>query len=103
MALAALKPGAVPVEQEVEQTKKDHSWSRQAGIWCQDREFHHWMESLLSCQEGEITEEDAIQWVRLQCGIQSRRELDDDAEAQQRWLRQIAGPYRKWRIARGLE
>ena len=83
--------------------RKDHSWSRQAGIWCQDKEFQAWVNHALGLKVATVNEQGARTFVLSQCGIESRKELDFSVEARKLWLEKIAGPYRKWRIARGLE
>ena len=85
------------------QPRKDHSWSRQAGIWCQDKEFQAWVAHCQCRDQSSVDEEVARTFVLVKCGIQSRRELDTLESARRFWLADVAGPYRKWRIARGLE
>lgn len=85
------------------QPRTDHSWSRQAGIWCQDKEFQQWVANCQGVDESLVNEGAARAFVLMKCGIQSRRELDTLESARRFWLADVAGPYRKWRIARGLE
>ncbi len=91
-------------ERPVEPEKRiDHSWYRQASIWCQDKEFQGWIAHRLNCQPDAINESDARAYVLAKCEIDSRKELDSSEEARGHWLARIAGPYRKHLIARGLE
>lgn len=52
--------------------------SQQAAIRCKDEGFRHWI--------GATSEDDCVLMVRERCGIDSRRELDTSAEAQDKWV-----------------
>lgn len=101
-ALVEINDDEQPVPPTI-QPRKDHSWSRQAGIWCQDKEFQAWVAHCQGVDESFVNEGVARAFVLMKCGIQSRRELDTLESARRFWLADVAGPYRKWRIARGLE
>lgn len=65
-----------------------------AGMWCRDEDFQRWLASLY---EGEVfTEEDAANWIRTQCGVESRVELDSDDYAAKLFQEQVRLPYMNW-------
>ena len=101
MALAALKAGAVPVEPEP--TTPIGPFCKQAVIWCKDWEFQTWIHRHCGPPPGLTGEAMAKEMVLQECEVSSRKDLDESAQAQALWQSRIAGPYRKWRIARGLE
>lgn len=71
--------------------------ARVAGIWCDSPDFHTWLAELAG---QPITKADAVEFVYLVCGIQSRAELDTDKIAAQRFVEEIRGPYRQWLAGR---
>lgn len=56
-----------------------------AGMMCADPEFREWL--------GARTDDDAAQMIREQCGINSRAELDHDAEAAGVFHEEIRRPW----------
>lgn len=42
------------------------------------------------------TPDQAADWIRATCGIESRAELDNNTDAAQRFHRQVRIPYVKW-------
>lgn len=71
--------------------------SVQAGILSEDPDF---AEYLLSCRHiAEPNRETAIRWIRSECGVRSRRDLDADADAAGKW-RGIAAGFQAWRTTR---
>lgn len=96
---------ANPVESH--QIKKDREplgdlcW--RAVQWCKEPEFWAWL-SLAYCAEdgGVYDESGAKSLVQIKCGIDSRKELDTNAEAARKFNQLIRGPYQKHLIARGI-
>lgn len=68
--------------------------TRLAGIWSCDPLFQSWIEMLA----GEpVTKTDAAEFIRLASAIQSRKELDTDQAAAQRFLECVREPFMAWR------
>ncbi|VVD77983.1 hypothetical protein [Pandoraea fibrosis] len=70
-----------------------------AGVWCDSPEFHAWLSELA---RQPVTKADAIEFVYLACGIESRAELDTDKLAAQRFIETIRRPYRQWLARRAV-
>lgn len=75
--------------------------ARTAAILCSNPEFQRFLAHRFSAawdQRATLpAPERAADIVREACGIQSRRELDSDTEARQRYWRMIGFPYSNWR------
>lgn len=78
------------------------SYCYQAVLWCQSPEFRQWILEHTGAKPP-FTEADARAFVIAECEVDSRKEIDLGSGAQKLWQERIAGPYRKWLIARGLE
>ena len=70
--------------------------ARLAGIWSNEPEFLEWMRAT---RQPANTPDDAAEFMRARCGIESRAQLDHDSEARARFERYIRGPYSKYRAA----
>lgn len=69
--------------------------------WCKEPEFWRFLNSTFSCDE--VTNEDeASELVKFLCCVNSRKELDTDAESGRQFNQLIRGPYQKHLIARGI-
>ena len=98
MALAALKTGyAAAVEPE---KPKGGALAKLAGMWCADKTFQSWIDLDSDYCAGD--ENGAALRLYEICEIQSRRQLDHDPAAAERFNRLIRGPYMKWRASKGL-
>lgn len=75
----------------------------QAVKWCADRDFQKWVARCSQQPLDSVGAQEAKQFILKMCGIKSRKDLDGSEEAQRMWHANIVGPYRKSRIARGLE
>ena len=65
---------------------------RLAGILCREKEFAEWLIS-----RGEIFEEDeVVEWMRSELGVQSRSEIPQNQEAMHK-LRSINNEYQQWK------
>lgn len=77
----------------------------QAVKWCADPEFQRFM--LTHLPRPRTSPPSDAKWAEIAvkqiCGVDSRKEIDGNEHTKRMWRERIAGPYRKWRIARGLE
>lgn len=67
---------------------------RQAGILCRTREFQVWL-----CEEGHAehkNEQEAIDALYALCGIESRTELNGNADAKQKFD-EVVAEYEQWK------
>ena len=91
VALAALRaeptptPAPAPQASEAEARPKGGALARLAGQWCQRPDFIAWI--------GAEDAEHAAQLVRESCGIESRAQLDSNADAAEAFHRLIRGPF----------
>ena len=67
-----------------------------AGRWANEPMFLEWMRST---NEPANTPLDAAEFIRARCCVESRAQLDHDAEAKARFERHVRGPYSKYRAA----
>lgn len=73
---------------------------RLAVMWCKDEAFQQWIADVAGPGIG-LCEQDAKNELYAMCGIQSRKELDTDAEAVNKFHRLIRIPFMKY--LKGLE
>lgn len=78
--------------------------ARTAAILCSNPEFQRFLSlryaNAWRQQSPLPAPERAANVIREACGIQSRRELDSDTDAQQRYNRLIGLPFSTWRDSR---
>lgn len=67
-------------------------FSNRAGMLCRDPLFHAYVAQ--RCQR-KVTEQEAATWMRHNCQIESRRELDHKLEARQAFTR-IVNAFKEW-------
>ena len=79
------------------ETPKGGALAKLAGMWCADKTFQSWLGVADEDSENRAT----LSFYEL-CDIRSRRELDHDPAAAERFNRLIRGPYMKWRVSKGL-
>lgn len=95
-ALAALRTGhaAKSDAPAAPEKPKGGALARLAGMWCNDAHFHDW----LSGPRGFLVEdaEEAAQFIRSECGVESRAELDTNEAAAERFHARIRTPYRDY-------
>lgn len=98
----ALAPLVADFEQKepVAEKPKGGALAKLAGMWANEPEFWEWMKSIDHYAEDAG---DAAAFMRAQCVVQSRAELDNVPEAKTRFDMFIRGPYAKWRAQRGLK
>lgn len=78
----------------------DLAW--RAVQWCKEPEFQKWVAFRCHCIEAAVGEQEAKEFIQLKCGIESRKELDTNAEAAKLFNQLIRGPYQKHLMARGI-
>ena len=90
-ALAPLVPDFERIE---DKQKGPGPLCRLAAIWCKDRDFLEWADWMAG---GDIfTEEDAANWIRKTCEVESRRDLDNDQAAALRFQQFVREPFMDW-------
>lgn len=71
--------------------------TRLAGILPTQPQFRAWLEE---AARQPITAEDAAEFIRIACGVDSRRELDTNAGAADAFHAFVRQPYLAWRDGR---
>lgn len=69
-----------------------------AGRWANEETFLEWMRST---GQPANTPEDAAEFIRARCCVETRALLDHDPCAKARFERYVRGPYSKYRAASG--
>lgn len=77
---------------------KGGALAKLAGIWANEPAFLAWMRSM---GLPAYTSQDAADFIRARCCIESRAQLDHDAAAKARFDQHIRGPYAKYRRVTG--
>lgn len=75
------------------------SLTRLSAILCRDPKFRQWLVRDTEHKPGDADE--AAEVVRLVCGIDSRRELDTNPTAAERFHEDVRKPYLAWRDQQG--
>ena len=106
-AIAALQVGYASVGDKpspVEEKPKGGALAKLAGMWCNDPEFHQW--AMATTHNGIYwpcdNPQEAKELVCELCDIESRAELDHNADAADKFHQLIRGPYQKHLITRGI-
>lgn len=73
--------------------------ARLAGLWANEPASLDWMRAT---GQPASTPDDAAEFIRARCCVESRAFLDHDPHAKARFERYIRGPYSKHRAAAGL-
>lgn len=76
------------------QKPKGGDLSRLAGMWCESREFRDWL-----CQEfgiNDISPAEAANFIRSECDITSRADLDHDPQAAETFHTMFRKPFLEW-------
>lgn len=82
------------------QKPKGGPLARLAGVWANEPEFLEWMRSI---GQPANTPDDAAEFIRARCCIESRAILDHDPRAKALFHKYILGPYSKHRAAAGVQ
>lgn len=94
-ALARLATGVLPKQEEPKQAaEKPGQLCVMACTFCEDANFRHWVSMLDGCCN---TAEEAKQFILFVCGVTSRKYLDFNKEAAQKFHSQIREPYLQWK------
>lgn len=101
VAIAKLNPDAADkADQEpTEKPKRQMSHAQMAGILCNDKLFQAFVDSRFEDApfQGAFNG-DYADYVRLVCGVESRSELNTNAEAAKRWL-DLKAEFEAWKLA----
>lgn len=68
--------------------------------WCADASFWAWINTMAAPGRGVYSAAQAKAWVCFVCGVESRKELDTNNEANKAWHRLIREPYRVYLAGR---
>ena len=110
VAIAALKDGSAAITsesasdvKEKQQKEREHlgDLCYRAVQWCNDPEFRDWLR-IVGDFKGELLSKAAGAVICAWCGVESRKELDTNPAAAEKFNRFIRGPYQKHLQARGL-
>ena len=72
---------------------KGGALAKLAGMWCSDPEFWRWASTRMDLPVSNAN--GAAAFIRLNCGVDSRAELDSNDEAADLFQKHIRGPYMK--------
>jgi hypothetical protein len=86
-----------PVEDEDEPHKPPRPLSQIAGMFCNNVLFQTFIQEETEGWSHRPTSDEAADWLRQACGIESRTELNTNAVAAARF-RMIRGQYEAWRL-----
>lgn len=84
--------------------EKGGQQARRAAMLCQNPRFRLYLDqrrrrahglSLAQLPDGTHTEQDAVDWLRASCGVDSRAEIDHDDRARE-MLDRIVADYQRW-------
>lgn len=82
-------------QKESSETIKGGLLAQRAGRLCADETFRLWV-AVQRGKEGRCSQEEAAEFIRSRCRIQSRRELDHDEGALERFRKWIERPFAIW-------
>ena len=113
MALAAIKPEHLRQREREKQQRLEARGMRPAYLavqWCKDQSFQRWMQTHAElgvvwnakalARSAPVGAADVARDVLLHvCGIESRAQLDQDADARSRFDRMIRRPFMAWQQA----
>jgi len=91
VAIAALKAGSYIEQQAQPEKAKGGELARLAGIWCNDVRFVDWINASRNLEL--IGSEQAAEWVRECCQVESRAEIDLSQNAKLIFHDQIRIPF----------
>lgn len=84
-------------EDAEEEPHKPRPLSQIAAIFCNNVVFQKFIQEESDGWDHRPTSDEAAEWLRANCGIKSRTELNTNAEAAARF-RKIRGQYEAWRL-----
>ena len=93
-ALVEIGDDEQPVQSEPAEKPKGGALAKLAGMWCHDRQFHDWLRGPRGVSVEDA--EEAAQFIRSECGVESRAELDGDETAAKIFHERIRVPYAEY-------
>lgn len=102
VALAALKDGAGAAQQSAPPKPREHlgDLCYRAVQWCNDKEFRAWL-TRRGDFLADLTADSAADVIKGWCGVTSRKELDTNPAAAEKFRAHIVGPWQRHCQARG--
>lgn len=82
---------------------KGGEWAKLAGMWCDDPDFHAFLNQTYPNDTYVENADHAAMAVRVYCGIDSRAELDHNPDALKLFNIKLKYPFQKWMQARGIQ
>ena len=103
-ALVEIGDDEQPVQQAQPEKPKGGALAILAGRLCQDDEFRNFLATTYGVSWRIASpSEDIAQWIREQCGVESRAELDHNDAAAAIFHQVIRGPWMNWRSSKGMQ
>lgn len=99
VAIAALQVGYAAAK-EPEQKEPLGPLAKWLVIRCGEPEFWRWLEAEVTDGFPVVNEKDAGKAVKQLLGVESRREADENEQAENRCHKWIREPYQKWLVRR---
>lgn len=100
MTLVEIQDDERPVDQEkrrqIEEATRGGPLSKHAAMLCRDEAFRRWLAEMEQMDASDVTEEIAADWIRGQCGVESRAELDHNVGAAQKYHNLVREPFIEW-------
>jgi hypothetical protein len=92
----ALAPLALDFEKlsKYPEEPKGGELARLAGIWCKNPDFKQWLSK--KYPGNTFNEGDAANWIRKSCRVNSRSEIDNNAEAEWYFQNHIRRPFMEY-------
>ena len=91
----AIAPLALDFERIEEKAKEQVGpLCRLAAMWCKDEEFREWFGMRFDLSE--LDEEDTALWLRDFLGVESRKDIDHDPVASERFQKLVRAPFMEW-------
>ena len=101
----AIAPLVADFEQRAPEAEKAKGGplAKLAGMLCADPNFWEFLNDEFMLPADVTSAEQAARVIRNACRVESRAELDSNAEAESDFHASIRGPWLKWRAANGLK
>lgn len=96
VAVARLNESAVQIEEKPKRRFSELSPAQQAGIKCQEPSFWRFLNGRDDV-DSISSADSAAMWVRFECGVKSRADLNTDPASAERWL-SLLREYETWML-----
>jgi hypothetical protein len=93
-AIAPLAMDFERIEKEEKEKKKVGPLCRLAAMWCKGEQFREWFGMRFDL--GELDEEETADSLRSFLGVRSRKDIDHDPVASERFQKLVREPYMAW-------